>query len=103
MPNRTVHLSERAEDEFRRIPKGKRSRVISEFLESRALDDTTTLEGLSGHELVDMVLELRQMMQERTEHLHALRQELTICENRRVVDAQVMGQMQRNAARREEE
>jgi len=72
MPIVSVHLSDLAHDEFKRIPKGQRSRVVSKGLESRSLDATTHVDGLSGHELADMVVELRSILDERQNHMIGL-------------------------------
>jgi len=57
-----VNLSKVAGREWERIPKGKRSRVVSNYLVSRSLDAVDPTEGVSGHELAKMVVELRSML-----------------------------------------
>lgn len=80
----SVHLSDLAHDEFKRIPKGQRSRVVSKGLESRSLDATTHVDGLSGHELADMVVELRTMLEERSMQAVKLAREVKRIENERI-------------------
>jgi len=84
MPIVSVHLSDLAHDEFKRIPKGQRSRVVSKALETRSLDATTHVEGLSGHELADMVVELRTMLEERSMEALRLAHEVNKIENQRI-------------------
>jgi len=62
MPIVSVYLSGPAYDVFRGILKGKRSRVVSDYLVSRSLDAVDPTEGVSGHELAEMVVELRSML-----------------------------------------
>jgi len=66
MPIVSVNLSDLAHNEFKRIPRGQRSRVVSQGLEIRSLDAVTHIEGRSGHELAEMVVELRDMLRERS-------------------------------------
>jgi len=66
MPIVSVNLSELAHNEFKRIPRGQRSRVVSQGLELRSLDAVTHIEGRTGHELAEMVVELRDMLTERS-------------------------------------
>ena len=66
MPIVSVNLSDLAHNEFKRIPKGQRSRVVSQGLEIRSLDAVTHIEGRTGHELAEMVVELRDMLRERS-------------------------------------
>jgi len=84
MPIVSVHLSDLAHDEFKRIPKGQRSRVVSKALETRSLDATTHVDGLSGHELADMVVELRSMLEERSMQALKLAREVSSLEKQRV-------------------
>jgi hypothetical protein len=66
MPIVSVNLSDLAHNEFKRIPRGQRSRVVSQGLELRSLDAVTHVEGRTGHELAEMVVELRDMLRERS-------------------------------------
>ena len=80
MPIVSVHLSEPAYDEFKRIPKGKRSRVVSNYLVSRSLDAVDPTEGVSGHELAEMVGELRATIEDGRKHREALRTRVRVLE-----------------------
>jgi len=68
----SVNLSKVAGREWERIPKGKRSRVVSNYLVSRSLDAVDPTEGVSGHELAKMVIELRSILDERQNHMIGL-------------------------------
>lgn len=76
MPIVSIHLSDTAYEEFKRIPKGKRSRVLTQYLVSRSRDIIQPEEGMSGHELADIVVELRQVLSERELHVDALRNQI---------------------------
>jgi len=82
MPVVSVYLSELAHDEFKRIPKGKRSRVVTNYLESRSLDAVDPTEGVSGHQLAEMVSELRQTIEAGRGHRQALRRKIRHLETR---------------------
>lgn len=76
----SVNLSKEAGREWERIPKGKRSRVVSNYLVSRSLDQIDPTEGVSGHELAQMVGELRQTIKDGRKHREALRSRVRILE-----------------------
>lgn len=86
MPVVSVNLSDLAHDEFKRIPRGQRSRVVSQGLELRSLDAVTHIEGRTGHELAEMVVELRDMLRERSVEAMRLARELSALERRRLFD-----------------
>jgi hypothetical protein len=64
----SVNLSKAGMREWERITRGKRSRVVSDYLVSRSLDAVDPTEGVSGHELAEMVIELRQLIEEGRRH-----------------------------------
>jgi len=72
----SVNLSKDAGREWERIPKGKRSRVVSNYLVRRSLDAVDPTEGVSGHELAKMVIELRDTIASGRKHRDALRAQL---------------------------
>jgi len=76
----SVNLSKAALIEWERIPKGKRSMVLSNYLQRRSLDAVDPIEGVSGHELAQMVGELRQTIKEGRKHREALRTRVRILE-----------------------
>ena len=76
----SVNLSKAAGREWERIPRGKRSRVVSNYLVSRSLDAVDPTEGVSGHELAEMVSELRQTIKEGRKHREALRTRVRVLE-----------------------
>ena len=84
MPIVSVNLSDMAHNEFKRIPKGQRSRVVSQGLEIRSLDAVTHIEGRTGHELAEMVVELRDMLRERSVEAVKLAREVKSLENKRI-------------------
>ena len=69
----SVNLSKAAMKEWDRIPRGKRSRVVSNYLVSRSLDAIDPTEGVSGHELAEMVKELRDTIESGRKRRDALR------------------------------
>jgi KaiC/GvpD/RAD55 family RecA-like ATPase len=69
----SVNLSKAAMKEWERIPRGKRSRVVTNYLVSRSLDAVDPTEGVSGHELAEMVIELRRLIDEGHSQRDALR------------------------------
>ena len=79
----SVNLSQAAGREWERIPKGKRSRVVSNYLVSRSLDAVDPTEGVSGHELAQMVVELRSILDERQNHLIGLAKKIRALEHER--------------------
>jgi hypothetical protein len=76
----SVNLSRAAQDEWERIPNGKRSGVVSDYLVSRSLDAVDPTEGVSGHELAEMVGELRETIEAGRRHREALRTRVRILE-----------------------
>jgi len=79
----SVNLSQAAVREWERIPKGKRSRVVSNYLVSRSLDAVDPTEGVSGHELAKMVVELRNILEERQNHMIGLARKVRALEHDR--------------------
>jgi hypothetical protein len=69
----SVNLSSAAQVEWERIPRGKRSAVLSDYLVSRSLDLIDPTEGVSGHELAAMVKELREAIESGRRRRDALR------------------------------
>ena len=84
MPIVSVNLSDLAHNEFKRIPKGQRSRVVSQGLEVRSLDAVTHIEGRTGHELAEMVVELRDMLRESSVEALRLAREVRSLEMKRL-------------------
>jgi len=76
----SVNLSEAAMKEWERIPRGKRSAVLSNYLVSRSLDVIDPTEGVSGHELAEMVKELRDTIESGRKRRDALRAQLRVLE-----------------------
>jgi len=78
----SVNLSKVAGREWERIPKGKRSRVVSNYLVSRSLDAMDPTEGVSGHELAKMVVELRELIEDGHAQRDALRAQVRHLESK---------------------
>ena len=78
----SVNLSKAAGREWERIPRGKRSRVVSNYLVSRSLDAVDPTEGVSGHELAEMVSELRELIEVGHTQRDALRAQIRHLESK---------------------
>jgi len=78
----SVNLSKEANREWERILRGQRSRVVSRYLESRSLDRVDPTLNKTGHELAEMVLELRQLIEQGHKHRDALRGQIIHLEGR---------------------